>query len=129
MENHIYSLVDFINDKRVFTGRHKECVDKYNEIPGEHKFYSISFLGERLDSDGRINLPSIPEIEDKEEEALFRYNNGEQLNVSTFIDDDTIIAGYGGLEYEFEFPLPVYKIKEIYGTTSWKQYLETKQKN
>lgn len=62
--------------------------------------------------------------------ALERYNNGEEYSVSTSIDEDSIIAGYGELGYtEFEFPLPIYKIIEIYGTTSWKQHLKNKNIN
>lgn len=61
-------------------------------------------------------------MELNEQIALERYNKGEQYNVSTFIDEDTIVAGYGKLDYDFEFPLPGSVIKEIYGTTSWKQY-------
>lgn len=62
---------------------------------------------------------------DKNEEiALERYNSAEQYSTSCFIDDDTIIAGYGKLDYDFEFPLPVEKIKEIYGTNSWNTYFE-----
>lgn len=60
----------------------------------------------------------------EEQIALERYNSGEQHNVSTFIDEDTIIDGYGKLDYDFEFPLPVDKIKEIYGTNSWSTYFE-----
>lgn len=61
-------------------------------------------------------------METNEQIALEKYNKGEQYNVSTFIDEDTIIAGYGKLDYDFEFPLPTSVVKEIYGTTSWKQY-------
>ena len=58
----------------------------------------------------------------KELEALRRYEMGEQPNVSTSIDDDTILMGYGQLDYaDFEFPLPIEKIIEIHGTTSWSQ--------
>lgn len=54
--------------------------------------------------------------------ALERYRNGEKPFISTHIDDDTIIMGYGEIHsYDFEFPLPPEIIKEIHGTTSWNQ--------
>lgn len=59
-----------------------------------------------------------------EAEALIRYNNGEDYHTSTFIDEDTIIAGYGGLDgLDFKYPLPFFLIKMIYGTLSWSEYL------
>lgn len=58
-----------------------------------------------------------------EEIAIERYNKGEKFLVSTFIDEDTIIAGYGDLNIDFEFSLPPQIIYKIYGTTSWTEYL------
>lgn len=60
--------------------------------------------------------------------AVDRYNSGEIPNVSTFIDEDTIILGYGKLDYDFEFPLPNSIIIKDYGTTSWTEYFDNKQK-
>lgn len=61
-----------------------------------------------------------------EQIALERYNNGEKPSVSTFIDEDTIIAGYGELNIDFEFPLSREIIEKEYGTTSWRQYFINK---
>lgn len=63
-----------------------------------------------------------------EAEALLRYNKGEQFFTSTSIDEDTILAGYGKLDYDFEFPLPYFLIKMIYGTLSWGEYLKNKKR-
>jgi hypothetical protein len=54
--------------------------------------------------------------------AIDKFQSGEKYGVSEFIDEDTIIAGYGNLNTDFEFPLPVVYIKQIYGTTSWGEY-------
>lgn len=48
----------------------------------------------------------------------------EQFSVSEFIDEDTIIAGYGKMDYDFELPLPKTYIIQIFGTTSWKKYFD-----
>lgn len=65
----------------------------------------------------------------QEIEAIKRFKKGKKFSVSVFIDEDTIIAGYGHLDYDFEFPLPASYIKEIYKTTSWSEYhLINKQK-
>ncbi len=53
--------------------------------------------------------------------AQQRYENGEQPSISTFIDEDTIIMGYGKLDYDFEFPLPFETIRQIHKTTSWSE--------
>jgi len=56
----------------------------------------------------------------EEEIAISRYENGEQYSCSSFIDEDTIIAGYGEIEdYDFVYPLPPEYIIKIYGTSSW----------
>ena len=65
----------------------------------------------------------------KEDIALDRYNKGEQFSVSTFIDEDTIIMGYGNLDYDFEFPLPNYVVVKEFGTHSWSQYFKIKGVN
>lgn len=57
-----------------------------------------------------------------EEIAINIYNNGQTYSVSTFIDEDTIVAGCGKLDYDFEFPLPNEIIIKEYGTTSWWEY-------
>ena len=62
----------------------------------------------------------------KEDQALEWYKKGKTPSVSTFIDEDTIIMGYGKLDYDFEYPLPPKIITEIYETTSWAQYFENK---
>jgi hypothetical protein len=31
---------------------------------------------------------------------------GQSFSVSSHIDEDTFVAGYGKLDYDFEFPLP-----------------------
>lgn len=63
----------------------------------------------------------------KEEKiAIDRYNSGEKHSIACFIDEDTIIAGYGGIEhYDFVYPLPTDYIVKIYGTTSWNEYKYT----
>lgn len=67
------------------------------------------------------------DFDDNEIVAVQRFLNGEKFSVSTSIDEDTILAGYGELNYDFEFPLPSVVIKQVYGTTSWNTYL-TKSK-
>lgn len=76
-----------------------------------------------------------PELTEEEKEAIKRFvESEERLEVSTFIDEDTIIAGYGGFDgkfgmgYDFKYPLPNHFIRMIYQTNSWHQYLE-KNKN
>jgi hypothetical protein len=64
-----------------------------------------------------------------EQIALERYNNGESFSSSTFIDEDTIILGYGNLDYDFEFPLPSYITVKEYGTQSWTEYFRNKDLN
>lgn len=66
--------------------------------------------------------PVVVELSPEEQEAMRRYNLGQHYSCSTFIDEDTIVAGYGKLDYDFEFPLPTKLIKEIYGTTSWSEW-------
>lgn len=66
-------------------------------------------------------------IGEKETEALLRHNKGEQYSVSTSIDGETILAGYGILDYDFEFPLPNFVIKMEFGTLSWNEYLKIKR--
>lgn len=62
-----------------------------------------------------------------EEIAIAKYNKGIPPSVSTFIDEDTIVLGYGKLDYDFEFPLPNSIIIKEYGTTSWAEYFKKKQ--
>lgn len=63
-----------------------------------------------------------PKFEAEELEAIRRFGLGEPFSVSEFIDEDTIIAGYGSLRVDFEFPLPVTYIKHLFGTTSWAEW-------
>lgn len=65
----------------------------------------------------------------QEQIALERYNNGEKYLVSTFIDEDTIILGYGKLDMDFEFPLPAYITVKEFGTQSWTEYFKLKGLN
>ena len=65
-------------------------------------------------------------MKSKEKLAIEKFNNGEVALVSTFIDEDTIIMGYGKLNITFEYPLPDYIICSIYGTTSWSKYFKNK---
>ena len=65
-------------------------------------------------------------MKSKEKLAIEKFNNGEVALVSTFIDEDTIIMGYGKLNITFEYPLPDYIICLFYGTTSWSKYFENK---
>lgn len=65
----------------------------------------------------------------QEKIALEKYENGEEFSVSTFIDEDTIILGYGNLDYDFEFPLPAYITVKEYGTQSWVEYFRNKGLN
>ncbi len=65
----------------------------------------------------------------EEEIALERYNKGEEFSVSCFIDEDTIIMGYGNLDYDFEFPLPSSIVIKVYGTQSWSEYFKLKELN
>lgn len=58
--------------------------------------------------------------------AINKFENGKKYSCSTFIDEDTIIAGYGNLDIDFEYPLPPDYIKKIFGTTSWTEYLKNK---
>lgn len=68
-------------------------------------------------------------LNEAEKIAVNRYESGEKHSTSCFIDDDTIIAGYGELDYDFEFQLPTIIIKDIYGTTSWSEYFKNKGLN
>lgn len=61
-----------------------------------------------------------------EQIALERFNKGEKYGVSTFIDEDTIIIGYGNLDYDFEFPLPNEIVVKEFGTQSWDRYFRNK---
>lgn len=65
----------------------------------------------------------------QEKIALEKYENGEKFSVSTFIDEDTIILGYGKLDYDFEFPLPAHITIKEYGTLSWTEYFRLKGVN
>lgn len=65
----------------------------------------------------------------QEEIALEKYNKGEKFSVSTFIDEDTIILGYGKSDYDFEFPLPAHITVKEYGTQSWSEYFRQKGVN
>ena len=64
-----------------------------------------------------------------EQITLEKYTNGEPFSSSTFIDEDTIILGYGNLDYDFEFPLPAYITVKEYGTQSWTEYFRNKGLN
>lgn len=68
-------------------------------------------------------------MKNAEKIALEKYNNGEEFSSSTFIDEDTIILGYGKLDYDFEFPLPSYITVKEYGTQSWTEYFRNKGLN
>lgn len=63
-------------------------------------------------------------MSEEEKIAQERYDKGEKPYISTFIDEDTIIMGYGKLDYDFEFPLPVETVKKIHGTTSWRELMQ-----
>ena len=52
----------------------------------------------------------------QEKIALEKYEKGEKFSVSTFIDEDTIILGYGKLDYDFEFPLPAHITVKIWNS-------------
>ena len=65
---------------------------------------------------GKIQQPQFP---DNEKEAIRRFSLGQPYSISEFVDEDTIIAGYGSLNTDFEYPLPVIYIKQIFGTLSW----------
>lgn len=66
-------------------------------------------------------------VKEAQKIAMRRYEKGEPHSVSTAIDDDTILAGYGSVGYDdFEFPLPDEKVIELYGTLSWAQYFKNK---
>lgn len=60
------------------------------------------------------------------QKAIDLYNEGKKYSTSTSIDEDTILAGYGKLDYDFEFPLPPSLIIKEFGTTSWDEYFENK---
>jgi hypothetical protein len=95
-----------------------------------HLEHSTS-LQPKLNPQGYVTIFPVgnKKLTPEEQEAIKRFQNGEQWNVSTFIDEDSIIAGYGNLNMDFQFPLPVVYIKAIYGTTSWsKHHEETKRK-
>jgi len=63
----------------------------------------------------------------KEEQiALDMLNSGKEYSVSTFIDEESILAGYGNLNIDFEYPLPHYKILEIFGASTWEGHWTTK---
>lgn len=68
-------------------------------------------------------IPSKHQFTKEELIAIKKFQNGDSPSVSEFIDEDTIIAGYGQLGIDFEYPLPRVYIKQIYGTTSWSEYM------
>lgn len=81
----------------------------------------------KLNKDGHIIIHKKPQFTEAEQEAIRRFQNGEKYSTSTFIDEDTIVAGYGQLDdksnpYDFKFPLPSVYIKHIFGTTSWETF-------
>ena len=48
---------------------------------------------------------------------------GFKYSVSTHIDEDSILMGYGELHcWGFEYNLPDYIIKRVYKTTSWSEW-------
>ena len=51
--------------------------------------------------------------------AIRKFLRGEQYSVSTFIDEESILAGYGKLDLDFEYPLPSVIIKAIFGSLTW----------
>ena len=55
--------------------------------------------------------------------AVQLFINNIHYSTSTSIDEDSILAGYGNLDYDFQFPLPTNIIKSIFGTTSWRVHL------
>lgn len=61
-------------------------------------------------------------------ESIDRYLKGEQWSCSTFIDEDTIVCGYGSLNLEFEFELPLwFRIeKNILGCRTWSEFKRKK---
>lgn len=66
-------------------------------------------------------------MKDKFVVAQERYEAGEQYNVSTSIDEDSILAGYGNLlSYDFEYPLPDETIIKLFGSTSWDEHFKLK---
>jgi hypothetical protein len=75
----------------------------------------------------REEIPT-PRFTDKEWIAIRKFQAGHKWAVSKFIDEDTITAGYGGIDVngDFDYPLPTVYIKQIYGTTSWNQFLAKK---
>jgi len=60
--------------------------------------------------------------------ALFFYYTGKKYWSSTFIDEDTITAGYGKLDNigMFEYPLPDYLIKRIWGYNTWSEFMKNR---
>ncbi len=56
--------------------------------------------------------------------AIILYHLGKKISVSTFIDEDTITAGYGKLDSLgfFKYPLPKKYIIKIYGCNKWSNW-------
>ena len=54
--------------------------------------------------------------------AVVGYYLKFEYRCSTFIDEESIIAGYGKLNYDFKYPFPRWLILKVWGTTSWKNF-------
>jgi len=101
-----------LTSREIETIWHKETGGDFSHIPDEN-------ICTDYDEEGFKEMTNVNESELK---AVEKYNAGEKWSVSTFIDEDTIIAGYGELYHDFEFPLPNDIIRKEYGTTSWSEY-------
>lgn len=62
----------------------------------------------------------------KQSIAILLYYLGIKPTISTFIDEDTITAGYGKLDHIgwFEYPLPRRLVKRIMRYNTWSERAE-----
>jgi hypothetical protein len=62
--------------------------------------------------------------------ALCLYLLGKKYSSSTFIDEDTITAGYGKLDHIglFKYNLPNWLIFRIYKCKTWSKWMELRNK-
>jgi len=61
--------------------------------------------------------------------AVILYFLKFKYSCSTFIDEESIVAGYGKLIYnDFKYPFPRWLKIKIWGTTKWKECNEIRGK-
>jgi len=112
----------------------KNCFFIQKLINDFHKGKNVKGILSYYKGNFQIEIESYyDEIEYTKEEiiAIKRFQSGEKYSISTFIDEDTIIMGYGGMNehsYDFKYPLPAIYTIQLYGTLSWTEYFKEENK-